>query len=148
ILNGSNGTIKQEINLNYKPEGGVAIGDIDRDGKAEFFVSGYDSNVIEAYGLSGGNFTRLWRESATRGTASELALADFDGNGTVELYYANEIRDALTGRRLVKGTGDWGRDVSFAPVAVDILDDSECTQCAGLELVSGLTIYAVNVGNG
>src|SRR5690606_6073989 len=75
-------------------------------------------------------------------------LADFDGNGTGELYYANEIRDALTGRRLVKGTGDWGRDVSFAPVAVDILDDSECTQCAGLELVSGATIYAVDVGNG
>src|SRR5690606_7233834 len=35
--------------------------------------------------------------------------------------------------------------IDGSPVAVDILDDSECADCAGLELVLGGEIYAVSL---
>src|SRR5690606_22298730 len=72
-------------------------------------------------------------------------LADFDGDGQVELYYRNEILDAKTGTRLVDGSGSWD-EIDAGPVAVDILDDSDCANCSGLELVLGGYIYAVNLG--
>src|SRR5690606_17783586 len=86
--------------------------------------------------------------SHEKGRPMVLGLADFKGTGKTQLYYKNEIRDAKTGVRLINGIGNWELEVNFAPVAVDILDDSECADCAGLELVSGGIIYSVNLGNG
>lgn len=154
VLNGSDGTIKQQINLNYEPEHGVALGKI--DGVVWFFASGRGATSkkpeIEGYQFDMGTqkFTKKWEDNT--GTLDRrpvvLGLADFKGTGNVQLYYKNEIRDAKTGTRLIAGAGNWEKNVNFAPVAVDILEDEECDHCTGLELVSGGVIYAVNLGNG
>ncbi|MGK7397730.1 MAG: gliding motility-associated C-terminal domain-containing protein [Candidatus Cyclobacteriaceae bacterium M3_2C_046] len=69
-----------------------------------------------------------------------LGLADFNGDGNIELYYKNEIRDAETGNILVKGTGNWSSEINAGPVAVNI-DDSD----NDLELVIGLQIFKVDL---
>lgn len=150
ILNGKDGTTKQTINLSYRPEHGVTMGKI--DGVVWFFVSGRNGE-IEGYKFNSGNgqFERQWNTStgSTKKRPVVLGLADFKGTGNVQLYYKNEIRDAKTGTRLVRNSNDnWENSTVFAPVAVDILDDSECTHCTGLELVAGGMIYAVNLGDG
>ena len=155
VLNGNDGSIKQQFNLSYSPEHGVAMADFEGDGYAEFIVSGRDKS-IEAYSFDPGlnQFKKIWGANTnseggqTKGRPMVLALADFKSTGNTQLYYKNEIRDAKTGLRLVNGLGDWENNVNFAPVAIDILEDSECTDCKGLELVSGGVIYSVNLGNG
>ncbi|MFW5759352.1 MAG: hypothetical protein ACOCXH_00055 [Cyclobacteriaceae bacterium] len=90
----------------------------------------------------------IWRTSANSIPKSYInetviSLADFNQDGRVELYYYNEIRDALTGQIIVKGTGDWFRKGNPGSVAVDINPASP-----GLELIMGLTIYNVNIASG
>lgn len=150
ILNGRDGTTKQSINLSYRPEHGVTMGKI--DGVVWFFVSGRGGE-IEGYAFNAGTgqFERKW--NASTGSKNRrpvvLGLADFKGTGNVQLYYKNEIRDAKTGTRLVRNpSSNWENSTVFAPVAVDILDDGECSHCTGLELVAGGMIYAVNLGDG
>lgn len=150
ILNGKDGTTKQSINLSYRPEHGVTMGKI--DGVVWFFISGRGGE-IEGYAFNAGTgkFERKWNAStgSTNRRPVVLGLADFKGTGNVQLYYKNEIRDAKTGTRLVRNSSsNWENSTVFAPVAVDILDDSECSHCTGLELVAGGMIYAVNLGNG
>ena len=64
--------------------------------------------------------------------------------GNVELYYKNEILDAKTGEILVAGKNNWD-SYDSGPVAVDILPDAACGECAGLELVLGGEIFAVDL---
>ena len=158
VLSGADGSIIQKIDLSHFPDGPeheVAMADFEGDGYAEFVVSGR-KNEIEAYTFDPGlgRFKLMWKANSNpeggheKGRPMVLGLADFKGTGNVQLYYKNEIRDAKTGLRLVNGIGDWEVEVNFAPVAVDILDDSACDDCSGLELVSGGTIYSVNLGDG
>ncbi|WP_224995543.1 gliding motility-associated C-terminal domain-containing protein [Cesiribacter sp. SM1] len=155
IINGKDGSLKQKISLSYEPEEGVAMGDVDRDGYGEFFISGRN-RALEAYKYnpSTKQFYRLWNTNTNasggheKGRPVVLGLADFNEDGKVELYYKNEIRDAISSTRLVNGIGNWEHEVSFGPVAVDILPDSDCADCKGLELVSGGVIYAVSLGGG
>jgi large repetitive protein len=72
-----------------------------------------------------------------------VSLADFNQDGRAELYYYNEIRDALTGQIIVKGTGDWNRKGNVGSLAVDVNPASP-----GLELIMGLTIYNVDIATG
>jgi len=72
-----------------------------------------------------------------------VSLADFNQDGRAELYYYNEIRDALTGQIIVKGTGDWNYKGNVGSIAVDINPASP-----GLELIMGLTIYNVDIATG
>lgn len=149
---GQPGTLKtiQRINLGYEVESDVAIGDIDRDGRGELFVSGRNK-IIQAYryNAASSRYEVLWEANTnSKGRPVVLGLADFNEDGKSELYYKDEIRDAETGTILVNGSNDWERNIAFAPVAVDILPDNACTDCQGLELVAGGTIYSVNLNNG
>lgn len=150
ILNGNDGSIKQAIRTDYQPEHGVTMGKI--DGMVWFFASGREGE-IEGYAFNGGSgkFERKWQAStgSTNKRPVVLGLADFKGSGNVQLYYKNEIRDAKTGTILVRNSNsNWENSAAFAPVAVDILEDGECTDCKGLEFISGGIIYSVNLGNG
>ena len=119
------------------------IGNVMRDNCAEIFIAEKQGTTfyITSYDCKG---VQLWRK-AIYGQPVTMGLADFDEDGKVELYYRNEILDAETGTRLVKGSGTWTA-IDAGPVAVDILDNAACANCAGLELVLGGTIYSVNLG--
>ena len=128
----------------------IAIGDIDRDGTGEilaiqrrfssasditpleYFIVGYTfapTTLIEDYVISMG-------PDGTR-RPGLIGLADFDGDGLVELYFRNEIRAAENGNLLATGGGDWLIEVNQGPVAADIFLGGN------LELVSGEKIYSV-----
>ena len=119
------------------------IGNVKGDNCADIFIAEKDGSTyyISSYDCKG---ILQWRKSIY-GQPITMGLADFDEDGKVELYYRNEILDAETGTRLVKGSGTW-TTIDAGPVAVDMLDNAACTNCAGLELVLGGNIYAVNLG--
>ena len=119
------------------------IGNIKNDNCADIFIAEKDAGIyyISSYDCKG---VLLWR-TPIYGQPVTMGLADFDEDGKVELYFRNQILDAETGLRLVQGSGTWTA-IDAGPVAVDMLDDAACTNCAGLELVLGGNIYAVNLG--
>lgn len=133
-----------------------ALSDVDSDGDGEIFVLDtrgnvycfdHELNLVWQNGPSG-------QRSPHTNMGSFPALADFDEDGTPELYYQNEIRNAITGEILVRGShgssmythgNNWVSELTNMAVAVDILDDSECADCEGLELVLGAVVYSVNL---
>jgi len=87
------------------------------------------------------------------------ALADFNQDGVPEVYIANEIFNAVTGQRIATGgsnsIGSFLYDINSGhshphayPVAMDVLPDGDCDDCAGLELVAGNQVYSVNIATG
>lgn len=145
ILNGDDGTVKYETSIDghLEPEWRVAIGNIDGDNCAEIYTILYDwtgrhEYYIVAYDCQ---LNELWRSEYRERDPVHLSLADFDGDGQVELYYKDEIRDAKTGTRLVAGSHLNWNGINGGPVAVDVLGDGN------LELVSGTQIYQVNLGS-
>ncbi len=137
ILNGDGGTIKRQLAVGYQLEREAAIGNIDGDNCAEIFTFGRENGnwTIFSYDCE---LNLIWKRRAS-GNPVTLSLADFDGDGLVELYYRDEILDAHTGTRIVRST-DFGNTVG-EPVAVDIVGGLD------LELIAGCIIYGVNLGN-
>lgn len=145
ILNGNDGSIKHQALLanDATPNWEIAIANVDNDNCGEIFFLGTDSRIY-AYDCQ---LNFLWRTIRMPGDHDPInfGLADFDGDGLVELYCKDQIFDAHSGRRLVATTASssnsfraWQR-MNGGPVAVDILGDSR------LELVLGLSIYQVNI---
>ncbi len=144
ILNGDGGTIKRQLAVGYALEREATIGNINGDNCAEIFTFGRESGnwTIFAYDC---NLNQIWKRRAS-GNPVTLGLADFDGDGLVELYYRDEILDAHTGTRIVRST-DFANTVG-EPVAVDMDPlTSPNPNHLDLELVAGCIIYDVNLGN-
>ena len=95
-------------------------------------IIAYDTNLDEVW-RTGKNGVQAMHD-----LTSAIHLADFNRDGKPELYYANEIRDAETGKILHSGNGDWLGQLAASSVAADMDDDP-----SDLELVNGLTIYKV-----
>lgn len=158
ILDGRNGTVERSHTYDSNPVSGgfanpyLAVGDIDRDGYSEIFHI-ERNGWIRAFTY---DLKLLWKDQMNFTQLRPPALADFNGDGKAELYYGNEIRDALTGGVIVAGShgtsmypsgNDWQQELGGLSVAVDILSDFDCAACGGLELVLGHIIYAVDVEN-
>ncbi|MEX2233148.1 MAG: VCBS repeat-containing protein, partial [Cyclobacteriaceae bacterium] len=146
ILNGTDGSIQKQVTATFDPNWEVAIANIDNDNCGEIFFFGYydpsgssnDGNFLFAYDC---NLNFLWRTAERlRGDPINYGLADFDGDGKVELYVKDEIYDAHTGVRIIKSTSTSWTRTNGGPVAVDIEGDDK------LELVLGCSIYSVNLG--
>jgi hypothetical protein len=144
ILNGTNLSIKYTGTITGTAEYyDHTIGDVKGDGCGDIFIAekiGSDF-YITSYDCKG---LKQWSTKAY-GQPITMGLADFGSDGKAEIYYRNEILDAETGTRLLKGSGDW-TTIDAGPVAVDILSTTDCASCTGLELVLGGTIYSVNLG--
>lgn len=146
ILNGTDGSIQQQAAVDFDPGWEIAIANIDNDNCGEIFFFGTDNppggngygNYLYAYDC---NLNFLWRtKEKLKGDPINYGLADFDGDGKVELYVKDEIYDAHTGVRIVKSTGaSWTR-INGGPVAADMEGDDR------LELVLGCAIYSVDLG--
>ena len=161
ILNGKDGTVEATFSF---PNGtsndameALAVADVDNDGYGEFFGLN-KKGWLRRMDYTPSGITQTWSHD----TGDEfvfVGLADFNQDGTVEVYYGNEIRDAVTGNLLVAGSdgqntypafgdNDWEKELNNNAVAVDILPASECTTCDGLELILGHVIYAVDLAGG
>ncbi len=137
ILNGQDGSIQEQKTVDFTPNWEVAIANVDDDDCAEIFFLGTDRRIY-AYDC---NLNYLWRTSQMPGDPINYGLADFDGDGKVELYAKDMIFDAHTGTRIVNtSASSWSR-INGGPVAVDMLGDED------LELVLGCKIYEVDLGN-
>jgi large repetitive protein len=154
ILNGNNtsgvNTIQKSLSVDYSPAyTDVLIANIDNDNCAEIFVVStkwnlyaYDCNL----NLLAGYPVQLPDDPGMMG------LADFNGDGKVELYARNAIYNAHTGATIVAPDDDWNK-AHGGPVAVDILSDAtnnvhlltDAIKDDNLELVCGGTIYSVNI---
>ena len=133
LLDGKDGTLKYHPNTLkiHNRNKGLAVGDADGDGRAEFFymtandegtgnsrkIACYEYNPsgTNPSGSGTGTFDLKWTSNTqvTCGlSGSELfavedftvGLTDFDYDGTPEVYVGNEIYNALTGARITTGT--------------------------------------------
>ena len=145
ILNGEDGTTAFTYDLGYQPENGIVLANLDGGDCANIYVSRDNSSTITALDCEA-NF--LWQTNASD-RVGIMGVADFNGDGNPELYYKTEIMDAATGNILVAGTADnWVQKYAHSAIAVDILDDSFCADCDGLELITGNQIWAINIATG
>jgi len=185
LLDGNDGSLKYHPNTLriHSRNKGLAIGDADKDGKAEFYymtaddeTTGnsrkiacyeYNPNGINPAGSGTGTFILQWTSNTqvTCGLSGgelfavedfTVGLADFNYDGTPEVYVGNEIYNAITGQRITTGgtnsIGSWNQGefatayhVMAVTVAMDVLPDAACVDCSGLELVAGNQVYSVNI---
>jgi gliding motility-associated-like protein len=160
ILNGDNtagiNTIQKELSISYSPSYiDILIANLDNgNGKCAEIFTVSTGWRLRAYDC---NLTELWYRDLP-GDPGMMGVADFNGDGIVELYARNAIYNAHTGAVIVAPT-DWDhndkdRRPNGGPVAVDILkDDTKNAHVPGepddnLELVVGGTIYSVNIAGG
>ena len=145
ILNGEDGTTAFTYDLGYQPENGIVLANLDGGDCANIYISRDNSSTITALDCEA-NF--LWQTNASD-RVGIMGIADFNGDGNPELYYKTEIMDAATGNIIVAGTADnWVQKYAHSAIAVDILDDSFCADCSGLELITGNQIWAINIAAG
>jgi len=80
---------------------------------------------------------------------NNLSAADFDQNGVPEIYTSNRIFDGNTGAEILFiPNAISNSNVKGTSVAIDILPDSFCPDCSGLELVSNSKVYAIDMATG
>jgi hypothetical protein len=137
ILDGVTGTTEFQINTAFEPENGLVLANLEGDDCAEIIVVENKGNDIAVYDCQG---NLIWTAQSTGANIGLPSVADFNHDGIAELYYKNEIRDALTGTMLVSGSGNWDKDWVHGPIAVDIDETNP-----GLELITGNEIYGVDL---
>ncbi|MEO6760435.1 MAG: FG-GAP-like repeat-containing protein [Saprospiraceae bacterium] len=161
ILDGATGATKIHIIAPTTFPGGTApaIADLDHDGFGELVLVGED------------RILRCWNHDGTLAFASTIQvgysglyrfsvpnIADFDHDGWAEINIGNQVYSGQTGALLAQG----GSGVSAgehparkmggfsfcSPVAMDVLPDNFCPDCAGLEIVAGNQVLSVNLVTG
>ena len=151
VLDGRSGEIIASISLSFIPTNTPAIADTDGDGVSEIVVNELNGASISSFipELDEGKLTLKWSiKSSLDQSTGTIGVADFNKDGTTEIYYRNEIINASTGEILISGNGDWKQDWVHTPLAIDVLNDAECQNCSGLELVTGNEVWAVNLTTG
>ncbi|MFY0690265.1 MAG: hypothetical protein JXQ90_24030, partial [Cyclobacteriaceae bacterium] len=137
--------------LDYEPENAVVIGDIDGgDGYAEIVVVEDKGRIVELlrYDENTQQLYSDWKVTFADNVGMP-GMADFNGDGIVEIYFRDVIIDARDGSTIVNSAGgDWQIDYAHGAIAVDILPDAFCANCSGLELITGADIWAVSIPNG
>ncbi len=172
VYDGRTGTFKYEIKTPYLSHinPGVAVADVDRNGYAEiFFISDVfppetQNGVLFCYEFNGFEFKQKWRSSDSMnkwkmGNSSPPIIADINQDGYPEIIISHLIYDGRSGRLVARGdisynegiiygaNGYYNSVVVFFPVVADILPDSFCRNCAGLELAMGSQVFSVDLSN-
>ncbi len=146
-LNPVNGAVSSSFNFPdyWDGQGTPAVGDIDNDGLGEIILSNrIPGNIATVYALEH-NGTIKWFSNIDNGFSNqpnEWHLADFNQDGVVEAYSRFTILNAQTGAVYTQMPGNYDDRLS---VAADILPDSFCSACSGLELVVANKVYAVDI---
>jgi hypothetical protein len=161
IINGSTGQTKHTIICPSFLSGGTspAIADLDNNGFGEIIIVA-DDRRLRCWDHLG---NLQWTSPGLIGydgtyRFSSPNIADFDHNGQAEINIGNQVFSGQTGALLASGSAMMSagehparKAVGFsfnAPVAMDILPDSYCTNCQGLEIVAGNQVLSVNLATG
>ncbi len=165
VIDSESGQLKYSYSLSaLSPYTYVALGDVDNDGMAElFYVGDFNNRLFRVDFIPATNtLAQTWASSGSVFTTGSVSaanfspgLADFDYNGTPEVYVGNQIFDSQNGMELVNGGQNnqgtyWigtSNYMTSTSVAVDILPDNACVFCQGLELVAGGQVYTVNLAS-
>ncbi len=161
VLDGATGMVKWSTTVaGTLFTGGTApaIADVDKDGFAEIFIVTED-RLLRCFSY---NLTPKWASSIQVGydlgyRASTVNVADMDNDGVPELVIGNQVFSSLNGNLLASGgptlsDGEhpWrkGKYAFCSVVAMDVLPDSQCADCQGLEIVAGNQVLSVNLQTG
>ncbi len=161
IIDGATGATKVHIVGPTDYPGGTApaIADLDHDGYGELILVGND------------RILRCWNHDGSLAFASTVQvgysgryrfsvpnIADFDHDGWAEINIGNQVFNGQTGALLAQGgpgvsAGEHpsraATGFSFcSTVAMDVLPDSFCPDCDGLEIVAGNQVLSVNLVTG
>jgi len=118
---------------------GPAIADMNRNGYAEIVVQTKIGKLF-CYEYNGNDYVELWRSTENTNRAN-VSIADFNQDGIPEVYVGNLIYNGFTGEVLVTLPELPTRFM----IAADVLPDYACADCKGLELVTGLKVYAIRI---
>lgn len=128
-----------------------AFADVDKDGKAEFFIQ-KNAYQIARYEETLGAPIWLSDSSKPFGAGGYLSITDLDGNDTAEVLAAGAIYNSITGQLLADISADIFKYPAaynwFPVIAADVLPDVFCIDCDGLELINGKRVFSVDLKNG
>ena len=98
--NFTNWTAKAGLNVTNLTCRGVVLADVDADGALDLLVAANGRGVLFWKNDGQGHFTDRTKEAGTGSLfgSMTLALADVDGNGTLDLYVANNRSDDIRDR--------------------------------------------------
>ncbi len=154
VVNGQTGAIQHNILVGTMNQNNSsnAIGDVDGDGYGEIFTLLANSQWVRL-DFDGNTWTQqLAGDSLALAGNNKFVpgLADFDGDGNVELFSGSQIwRTAFDGTDadLIATAGINYIDLGGA-VAIDMLPPTACADCHGLELVMSGRVFSVNLATG
>lgn len=160
IIDGATGATKLTILSPVNLGGGTApaIADLDNDGFGEIVIIANDQRM-RCYEHDGTlKYTTNPVGYNPRYRFSVPNIADFNHDGLPEVNVGNQVYNGQTGALLASGgaslsAGEHPKRASMGfsfnmPVAMDVLPDSFCPDCAGLEIVAGNQVLSVNLTTG
>ena len=138
ILNGDDLTIQSQIPYTHSLRYAPVIANLDDDNCGEIFVpsatkiSQFDCNL------------NLINEVPIQSDPGFMGIADFNNDGSAELYVRDAVYDAATLTPIIVSAQpvNGQNSINSGPIAVDILGDRR------LELITGGTIHDINIGTG
>jgi len=145
VLDGSTGEVEAQIQLGRSGDwdGGLAIANIIGDDNAEIIFSTNSAATILTY--DGTTLIKYKALSNTFGNHRSINIADFNQDGFPEIVIGGTI---LSNELEIITTCDVGVSTAIYgtvfSVPVDILNETMCSNCEGLELVAGNSIFAIN----
>ncbi|MBB6463917.1 Ig-like domain-containing protein [Flammeovirga kamogawensis] len=171
IFSGQDGRLLQTINEkgNTHTHTQVAIADVDKNGLGDIFVN--EARTVRRYEyLSDHYIATAENNHKVFSALQSLQIADFNGDGTPEVYTANAIFNAITLDQIIAPDstknngaysyeigGDDGNKIEDAyTLAYDIFKPGDTNpnggtfgnEVDGLELIAGGKIYAVDISLG
>jgi len=163
IINGATGATITTITTPFMAWVGpdpVAVADIDGDGFGEVIIAAMDHSSNDAadrrylycYEHDG---TLKWKSDSQFGYpsigkyGSALGIADFNSDGTPEVYVYNQIFNSLTGVKLAEGGATEGMGIMTVQAFGDLSNPvaANLTTSPGIELAAGRTVYNVVITN-
>lgn len=145
ILDGATGNIKYQKQVGFSPQWDAAIANINDDNCAEIFFYGLvgPNNFLFAFDCQ---LNMIWSAPIPFPDTDLVTpgIADFGGDGKIEIYVKNLIYDAHTGELLVANRTDntdtfiWNI-LPEGSIAVDMDGDDDP------ELVAGLSVFKVDL---
>ncbi len=144
IFNGQTGTLLRAINFGYSKYVSPLIADINNDGFGEIIFKNSNSSLV-CYSYTSDNI--LWTSPPNGFNAidEQINIADLNGDGVAEIFDRKRIWNAQTGELL--GVNLLITSEQHPILAADVLPDSSCSNCEGLELIVGDHIFSVQVSD-
>jgi len=124
MLAGARGSFTSTRYTSGVAGGRILLGDLDRDGKLDIVDDRRDGSVAILRGMGGSAFAAATPLTVSASPPIELALADLDGDGVLDLVAASELANSVLVLR-GDGTGGFGAAEPYAvsgPNAVIVRD--------------------------